>query len=90
MRLTKRVLVEEEQLPESIEREVTFRIFLLVHHSRRQSLLISLPLKDLLLDRTGGDEPVDETFFLLSVTPHSRKCLLIGGRIPVFSCVSLA
>ena len=60
MRLAKCIFVEQEQFPESVEGEVPLDIFLLVHDSRRERLLVGLSLEDLLLDGTCGDKPIDE------------------------------
>ena len=62
VRLAERVLVEQEEFPERVQREVSLDVFLLVHHRGRERLLVRLPLEDLLLDRTGGDEPINEAF----------------------------
>lgn len=61
VRLTQRVLVEQEQLPERIEREVPLGVLFLVDDGGGERLLVRLPLEDLLLDRAGGDEAVYET-----------------------------
>ena len=51
VRLAERLLVEEEELPQCVQREVPLGILLLVHNRGRECLLGRLPLKDLLLDR---------------------------------------
>ena len=61
VRLAERVLLELKQLPEGVQREVSLNILLLVHDRRRERLLVSLPLEDLLLNSTRGDETVDKT-----------------------------
>ena len=61
VRLAERVLLELKQLPESVQREVSLNVLLLVHDRRRERLLVSLPLEDLLLNSTRGDETVDKT-----------------------------
>ena len=61
VRLAERVLLELKQLPESVQREVSLNVLFLVHDRRRERLLVSLPLEDLLLNSTRGDETVDET-----------------------------
>lgn len=61
VRLAERVLLELKQLSESVQREVSLNVLFLVHDRRRERLLVSLPLEDLLLNSTRGDETVDET-----------------------------
>lgn len=63
MRLAERVLVEQEQLPERVEREMALRVLFLVYDAGRERLFVRLSLEDLLLDGTRGDEAVDETWF---------------------------
>jgi len=41
------------------------------------------PLKNLLFDRAGGDEAIDETRLLLTITPDTSQSLLIGCWIPI-------
>ncbi|KAI6748453.1 hypothetical protein HG530_015489 [Fusarium avenaceum] len=72
-----------EQLAQAVKREMSFDIFRRVDDTRRQTLLVRLSLKDLLFDGTGCNEAVDETIFLLSITPHSSQCLLIGCGVPI-------
>ncbi len=61
MRLAKRVLVEQEQFAERVQREMALDVFLLVHDRGGKRLFVCLSLEDLLLDRSSADEPVDET-----------------------------
>ena len=42
-----------------------------------------LALKDLLFDRAGRNEAVDEAVLLLPVTPYSSQGLLVGCWVPV-------
>lgn len=58
--LAKSVLVEQEQLPQCVEREVAFDVLFFVDDGGGKRLLVRLALEDLLLDRARGDEPVDE------------------------------
>ena len=44
-----------------------------------------LSLKDFFFDCACCDEAVDETIFLLTVSPDSCECLLICGGIPVYN-----
>ena len=60
VRLAERVLLELKQLPESVQREVSLNVLFLVHDRRRERLLVSLPLEDLLLNRTGRDKTIHE------------------------------
>ena len=46
-------------------------------------MFVGLALEDFLLDRAGCDEAVDETVFLLAVSPDSGEGLLISGGVPV-------
>lgn len=43
-------LVEREELAQLPQGEVALHVLLLVHHTAAQSLLVGLPLQDLLLD----------------------------------------
>ena len=56
----------------------------LIDHTRAQRLLMSLPLKDLLLNCANSKHPVDETLLLLPVPPHPRHCLLVVCGVPVW------
>jgi hypothetical protein len=58
--LALRMLVEQEQFPEGVDRKMTFCIFLFVHHSGGESLLRSLTLEYLFFYSTCGNEPVYE------------------------------
>lgn len=51
----------------------------------REGLFVRLSLKDFFFDCACCDEAVDETIFLLTVSPDSCKCLLICGGIPVYN-----
>lgn len=53
MRLAERVLVEQEQLAQRVDREVAFCVLFLVDDGGRQCLFVCLSLEDLLLDRPG-------------------------------------
>jgi len=59
-------LVEQEKLPQKFQRKMSFGIFLLVYDCRRKGLLVRLPLKDLLFNRTSGYETVHEACLLVS------------------------
>lgn len=50
MCVAERVLVESEQLPQLLQRKMSLYVLLLIHHTAAQSLLMSLPLQDLLLN----------------------------------------
>lgn len=45
------LLVESEEFSEFAQREVTFDVLLLIHHTAAQGFLMGLPLQDLLLNR---------------------------------------
>lgn len=49
--------------------------------SQANKTMDSLSLEDLLFDGTGRLETINETFFLLTVSPHSCQCLLIACAI---------
>lgn len=83
VRVAHRTLVKGKQLPQRIEGEVPFGIFLLIDDAGRESLLVGLALEDLLFDRPGRDESIDEALFLLTITPYTSQGLLVGGRVPV-------
>ena len=51
MRLAERILVEQEQLPERVEGEVSFHVLVLVDDRGREGLLVRLPLEDLFCER---------------------------------------
>lgn len=53
MRVADGVFVEGEQLPQRVDREVSFCVLFLVHDSGGESLLACLSLEDLLFDRSG-------------------------------------
>lgn len=52
MCVTGGLLVESEEFSEFAQRKVTLHILLLIHHTAAQGFLMSLPLQDLLLDRS--------------------------------------
>jgi hypothetical protein len=60
VRLTLRILVEQEQLPQIVQREMAFGIFFFIHHCRGQSLFVGLPLKYLFFDSAGRNETIDK------------------------------
>lgn len=60
VRLANRLFIEQEQLSQRVQGEMTLRVFLFVYDSRRKGLLGRLPLEDLFFDGAGGDEAVDE------------------------------
>ena len=62
VRLAEGLIVVLEQLPEVVAREEPLDVFLLVYDSRRQRLLLRLPLENLLLDCARRDESVHETW----------------------------
>jgi len=45
---------------------------------------VRLTLKDLFFDGASGNEPINETILLLTVSPDSRQSLLICRGIPVY------
>jgi hypothetical protein len=59
---TKRILFEQEQLPQRIDGEVTFGIFFLVYNRRRERLLWGLTLEDFFFDRPSGNETIYEAW----------------------------
>lgn len=61
MRLAQRLLIEQEQFTERVEREMALDVLFLVHDGRRQRLLVRLSLEDLFLDRSRRDEAIHET-----------------------------
>ena len=83
MGIAQRILVESKQLPQSVNREVSLGVLFLVNDTGGERLFVGLALEDLLFDRAGGDEPVDEAFFLLPVTPDASEGLLVGGWVPI-------
>lgn len=60
MRFADSPFLELEELPESVNREVTLRILLLVNNAGRQCLFSGLTLEDFLLDRPRGNETINE------------------------------
>jgi len=46
-----------------------------VHHGARETLLVHLPLKDLLFNAASSQQSVDVGVMLLAITPHSCHCL---------------
>lgn len=66
MRLTECILVEQEQLPERVDREVALGVFFLVDDTRGQCLFVGLSLEDLLFDGPGADETIDEAYDMRS------------------------
>lgn len=46
-------------------------------------MFVGLALEDLFFDGSRCDEAVNETVFLLPVTPDTREGLLICSRVPV-------
>lgn len=53
MCVTGGLLIQREEFSEFPQREVTLNVLLLVHYAAAQSLLMGLPLQDLLLNGTG-------------------------------------
>lgn len=83
MRIAFRLGIVEEKLAQAVGREVTFDVFGAVDDATRERLLVRLTLKDLFLDRTGGNEAVYEAVLFLSITPDTGKRLLVSSRIPI-------
>lgn len=83
MRLAICLIVVVEELLQIVATEVPFGCFVVVDDAGRQSLLMSLSLKDLLLEGASGDEAVHEAILLLPITPDTGKSLLVCRRIPV-------
>ena len=77
-------LVELEQLPQVLLREMTLNILILIHHTGRQRLLVRLTLENLFLNRSCRNESVDKTILLLAIAPHTRQGLLVRGWVPVW------
>ena len=75
-------LVEQEKLPQKFERKMSFGVFFLVYDCRRKGLLVRLPLKDLLFNRTSGYETVHEACLLVQILikPQSSTYILSSGH----------
>lgn len=73
MCLALRVLVEQEQFPESINRKMTFCIFLFIYHSRGEGLLRSLTLENLFFYSTSRNESIYEAC-ISSVNGCNNRC----------------
>jgi hypothetical protein len=84
MRLAARSLLVIEELTQTISTEMAFCRFVVVDHTRRKSLFVSLSLEDLFLQSSSSYEAIDETVLLLPVSPHSSESLLVGSWIPVW------
>jgi len=58
MCFAKRILLEQKQLSQRVDRKVTFGVLFLIYNRRRERLLGGLTLEDLFFDRPSGDEPI--------------------------------
>lgn len=63
------VLLQFKEMSEIGEGEMSFHILFPIHHARAQGLLMSLPLEDLLLDRTDLKRSQNEKHRILLNSP---------------------
>ena len=71
VRITRRVTMLLEQLPQTIESKMAFNVLSGIYDTGGERLLVRLPLEYLLFDGACGDEAVHEAVFLLTVSPDS-------------------
>ncbi len=58
-------------------------VLLAVNDARTERFFVRLPLEDLLLDGTDGEEAIDVALLLLTVTPHAGHRLLVVRWVPI-------